>query len=601
MALVIWVRVKFNRPLQKEETLSIQKHFRIPLIEFELDLRRKKRKSSMPSNSSSSFITEPENSLREKLIRSIWLHRDKYCYLFEPDGSYRLLSTDRRGQYTILPDGRSVLLAWTTDPFTETLLVQEDGSLFMSGSAFIEIGARAIAPSVAPSVPPQPEVETAPPSPSKQHNFEIDTGKMPDYKTIILEGLQVRLLSTTSSGRVLSEELRDFQSEAEAEDYYHSTILWYDDRNYSPPFPAETVYLELSNQESYQFYEVTIDALTVIFRSGRIGTFGTIEKSFYKSLQEAKMVGQQKINEKLKQGYIRAYPSEAPFPTLIPEEGVEPDSLPYWLPEDFRIFTNNQGTVGTNSGGGQNVESRILPTINLYNGADGGYLAFYSRYPAKTVYSVGGGNYVMGQIRLKGQYIGRIFHPEGYKYQNISAVPEFKALCRTMFGVEGWAGGDTGGWFGLVNSSPEAIQDRPNLKIDIASFVRPAWEWVVTVGADFLLDFIRALLPWMVGLIILLSPTLLILWGAVARFGLTWRLVLIPVGGIVGFVLMGIVGAYWCNYNFELDDRRTSPPEAGSFAGLGRLIIIFIVMALLGWIGSGLGAWLVANYWVGNF
>jgi hypothetical protein len=26
-----------------------------------------------------------------------------------------------------------------------------------------------------------------------------------------------------------------------------------------------------------------------------------------------------------------------------------------------------------------------------------------------------------------------------------------------------------------------------------------------------------------------------------------------------------------------------------------------IAMALLGWIGSGLGAWLVANYWVGGF
>ncbi|MBD2485569.1 hypothetical protein [Planktothrix sp. FACHB-1365] len=396
----------------------------------------------MPSNSSSSFTTEPENSLREKLIRSIWLHRDKYCYLFEPDGSYRLLSTDRRGQYTILPDGRSVLLAWTTDPFTETLFVQADGSLFMSGSAFIEIGARAIAP------------------------------------------------------------------------------------------------------------------------------------------------------------------SEASLLNPIPEERVEPDSMTYWLPENFRIFMNHQGIYGTSRSEGLEAESRILPTVNQYKGADGGYVAFYSRDPANAVYSVGGGIYVLGQIRLKGRYIGRIFHPEGYLNQDISAVPEFKALCRKTFGVEGWAGGDTGGWFGKFDSSPETLQtigDRPNSKIDTAPVVHRPWKWGVTVGADFLPDFIGVLLPWMVGLIILLSPTLLILWGAVARFGLTWRLMLIPVGGIVGFVLMGIVGAYWCNYNFELDDHRTGPPEAGSFAGLGRLIIILIVMVLLGWIGSGLGAWLVASYWVGGF
>jgi hypothetical protein len=438
--------VKFNRPLQEEETLSIQKHFRISLIEFELDLRRKKRKSSMPSNSSPSFTTEPENSLREKLIRSIWLHRDKYCYLFEPDGSYRLLSTDRRGQYTILPDGRSVLLAWTTDPFTETLLVQEDGSLFMSGSAFIEIGTRSEAPPQTANPLPQPD---------------------------------------------------------------------------------------------------------------------------------------------------------AMIPSLIPEEPLQSDLIPYWLPEDFPIFMDNQGIFGTSRGEGQGVESRILPTINQYKGADGGYVAFYSRDPAKAVYSVGGGIYVVGQIRLKGRYIGRIFHPEGYLNQDISAVSEFKALCRKTFGVEGWAGGDTGGWFARVNSSPEAIRDRPNSNIDTAPVVHPAWKQVVTVGADSLLAFIR--IRFLLPLMVLVSPTLFILWGAFARFGLTWRLLLIPVGGIVGFVLMAIAGMYLCNYNFELHERQTGPSEAGSLGGLGQAIMALIAMALLGWIGSGLGAWLVARYWVGSF
>ncbi|MCB8766602.1 hypothetical protein L2E68_22610 [Planktothrix agardhii 1029] len=400
----------------------------------------------MPSNSSPLFTTQPENSLREKLIRSIWLHRDKYCYLFEPDGSYRLLSTDRRGQYTILPDGRSVLLAWTTDPFTETLCVQEDGSLLMSGSAFIEIGTRSEAPSQTANPLPQPD---------------------------------------------------------------------------------------------------------------------------------------------------------AMIPSLIPEEPSQSDVIPYWLPEDFRVFTSDSGIVGIASGGGQEVEPRILPTVNQYKGADGGYVAFYSRDPAKAVYSVGGGIYVVGQIRLKGRYIGRIFHPEGYLNQDISAVSEFKTLCCKTFGVEGWAGGDTGGWFARVNSSPEVIGDRSNSNIDTAPVVHPAWKQVVTEGTDFLLAFIR--IRFLLPLMVLLSPTLFILWGAFARFGLTWRLMLIPVGGIVGFVLMAIIGMYWCNYNFELHERQTGPSEAGSFGGLGQAIMAFIVMALLGWIGSGLGAWLVASYWVGGF
>ncbi len=400
----------------------------------------------MPSNSSPSFTTEPENNLREKLIRSIWLHGDKYCYLFEPDGSYRLLSTDRRGQYTILPDGRSVLLAWTTDPFTETLLVQEDGSLFMSGSQFVEMGTRSEVP-----------LQTADPLPQ------------PD----------------------------------------------------------------------------------------------------------------------------------AMIPSLIPEEPSQSDVIPYWLPEDFRIFMDNQGIFGTSRGEGQGVESRILPTVNQYKGADGGYVAFYSRDPSKAVYSVGGGIYVLGQIRLKGRYIGRIFHPEGYLNQDISAVSEFKALCRRTFGVEGWAGGDTGGWFARVNSSPEVIRDRPNPNIDTAPVVHPVWKQVVTEGTDSFLALIRirVLLPLMV----LVSPTLFILWGAFARFGLTWRLLLIPVGGIAGFVLMAIAGMYLCNYNFELDERQTGPSEAGSLGGLGQAIMALIAMALLGWIGSGLGAWLVARYWVGGF
>lgn len=135
----------------------------------------------------------------------------------------------------------------------------------------------------------------------------------------------------------------------------------------------------------------------------------------------------------------------------MPSYSIPTDNdIPYWLPEDFCVYINAAGSVGTHAIEKEGVEARILPTVNQYRGEDGGYVAFYSRDPAKAVYSVGDGIYVVGQIRMKGKYIGRIFHPEGYEDQDISAAPAFKELCRTTFAVQGWAGGDTGGWFGRI-------------------------------------------------------------------------------------------------------------------------------------------------------
>ncbi len=346
----------------------------------------------MPSNPSTQLSSEPENSLQEKLIRSIWLHGDKYCYLFEPDGSYRLLSTDRRGRYTISADGRFVLLDWTTDPFTEELSVLEDGSLFMSGSNFVEIGTRS---------------PTAP-------------------------------------------------------------LL---DPYYSPSASTQTVYLELSDDHSHKFYEVAINGLSVTIRYGRIDTSGQTDSKTYSSPQKAQAAAQKKINEKLKKGYVQLPTAESPslasgssLITQIAKESPVSNFTPYWLHEDFRVFTNDRGIVSTHSSGAEGFEARILPTVNQYTEADGGYVAFYSRDPAKAVYSVGGGIYVVGQIRLKGRYIGRIFHPAGYENQDISAAPEFKALCRQTFAVEGWAGGDTGGWFAGVNYRPEMMENTVSIK-----------------------------------------------------------------------------------------------------------------------------------------
>ncbi|MBE8988042.1 MULTISPECIES: hypothetical protein [unclassified Nostoc] len=122
----------------------------------------------------------------------------------------------------------------------------------------------------------------------------------------------------------------------------------------------------------------------------------------------------------------------------------------YLLPEDFRVYVSDEGSVVNWAAPG--YTEKILPTVNKYMLRDGGYIACYSRNEEGSIYSVGGGIYVMGQIRLQGRYIGRIFHPLGYEGKDISAAVEFKTLCNQTFAAArngGWAGGDTGGWFGI--------------------------------------------------------------------------------------------------------------------------------------------------------
>jgi len=93
---------------------------------------------------------------------------------------------------------------------------------------------------------------------------------------------------------------------------------------------------------------------------------------------------------------------------------------------------------------------RALPTVNAYSGRSGCYIACYSRDRQGAVYTVGGGIWVKGLVRVPGKYRGRICHPAGYEDKDISAESTFKQLCGEAIAAcnDGcWAGGDTGGWF----------------------------------------------------------------------------------------------------------------------------------------------------------
>lgn len=94
-----------------------------------------------------------------------------------------------------------------------------------------------------------------------------------------------------------------------------------------------------------------------------------------------------------------------------------------------------------------------VPTVNDFTGFPGCYVAAYSRTQRNSVYSVGGGIYVMGQVRVPGRYEGRICQPAGYEGQDISRLDYFKDLFEQTLPDACskricWAGGDTGGFVG---------------------------------------------------------------------------------------------------------------------------------------------------------
>ena len=119
------------------------------------------------------------------------------------------------------------------------------------------------------------------------------------------------------------------------------------------------------------------------------------------------------------------------------------------LPRDFKVYVKNSIVVNNAL---PSFESRVLPTINHYVKADGGYVAVYTRQKEGSVYGVGNGIYVIGQIRVQGKYIGRIFYPKGYvKGDNITKDDNILSLCHEYFPQfkhKVWIGGDTGGWYG---------------------------------------------------------------------------------------------------------------------------------------------------------
>lgn len=128
-------------------------------------------------------------------------------------------------------------------------------------------------------------------------------------------------------------------------------------------------------------------------------------------------------------------------------------AISFLLPEDFAVYYDGKTVINWQPS--SRFEKKYLPTFNHYMGEDGGYVAIYTRDKDAGIYGVGGGIYVVGQIRVQGHYDGRIFIPKGYKRgDNITQDPELLSVCEIYFPEMAgrmWIGGDTGGWFGIQN------------------------------------------------------------------------------------------------------------------------------------------------------
>jgi len=121
-----------------------------------------------------------------------------------------------------------------------------------------------------------------------------------------------------------------------------------------------------------------------------------------------------------------------------------------FLPDNYPVYAS-EGRVVNNPVSGWT--KRNLPTVSSFREYPGCYIACYSKKKEGAAYGVGGGIYTMGQLRVPGKYYGRVCHPTGYYDLDISASDIFKDKCNTTFPQicdQGcWAGGDTGGWFGI--------------------------------------------------------------------------------------------------------------------------------------------------------
>ncbi len=168
-----------------------------------------------------------------------------------------------------------------------------------------------------------------------------DNGKYDFLIKVSLEGCTVTIQSNQGrdgQGAIEFCNVHEFSSETEAQEFFQAQCRH--SPTYSPPAPptdeevtlqrGEAVYLTFSDAHSHKFYQVSVSGVDVMIRYGRIGSKGQLHQSTEITTEAALTIAMQKINEKLKKGYLR---SPLPESTLrSPPDESSPSTPPAQAP-----------------------------------------------------------------------------------------------------------------------------------------------------------------------------------------------------------------------------------------------------------------------------
>lgn len=114
------------------------------------------------------------------------------------------------------------------------------------------------------------------------------------------------------------------------------------------------------------------------------------------------------------------------------------------LPSPYMIYTDGKIIINHPY---EKFIQKEMPLNNDYQTNPGCYLACYTHDHAIGIYQAGNNIYVLGLVRVPGQYQSRIC-----KSDNSQAKYSSKTICNDTFAEcknACWAGGDTGGFFGI--------------------------------------------------------------------------------------------------------------------------------------------------------
>lgn len=120
------------------------------------------------------------------------------------------------------------------------------------------------------------------------------------------------------------------------------------------------------------------------------------------------------------------------------------------LPCMLKIYVNQEGDITVIPTAGYRPKRLRVANISIKN--PGCYISCHSTNPDKGVYAVSENIYVIGLIRVQGQYEHQFCRPKDYEKVQIRDEVIFKELCSKTYQCIGnscWAGGDTGILFGL--------------------------------------------------------------------------------------------------------------------------------------------------------